>query len=108
MSKNCISFKRVIFARGVVHFNGETKQKYVLPKLVECYSIISFGLWMSNGEHDIFALVINFLKVDWQPKHITIGLFETSEITKQVLVRNLITLCDEYGLKKMIVAYVKK
>jgi hypothetical protein len=52
--------------------------------------------------------VINFLKVDWQPKHITIGLFKTSEITRQVLVRNLITLCDEYGLRKKIVAYVKK
>jgi hypothetical protein len=34
---------------------------------------------MSNGEHDIFALVINFLKVDWQLKHITTSLFETSE-----------------------------
>jgi hypothetical protein len=63
---------------------------------------------MSNGEHDIFALVINFLKVDWQLKHITIGLFETSEITRQVLVRHLITLCDAYGLRKKIVAYVKK
>ncbi len=52
--------------------------------------------------------MINFLKVDWQPKHITIGLFKTSEITRQVLVRNLITLCDEYGLRKKIVAYVKK
>jgi hypothetical protein len=31
---------------------------------------------MSNGGHDIFALVINFSRVAWQPKHITLGLFE--------------------------------
>jgi hypothetical protein len=60
---------------------------------------------MSNGEHDIFVLMINFLKLHWQPKHITIGLFETSDITRQVLVRNLITLCDEYGSRKKIVAF---
>jgi hypothetical protein len=30
------------------------------------------------------------------------------KITRQVLVRNLITLCDAYGLRKKIVAYVKK
>jgi len=35
---------------------------------------------MSKGEHDIFALVINFLKVDYQPKHITIDLFEATNI----------------------------
>jgi hypothetical protein len=34
---------------------------------------------MSKREFDIFALVINFLAVDWQPKHIIIGLFKTSE-----------------------------
>jgi hypothetical protein len=31
---------------------------------------------MSKGAHDLFALVINFLGLDLQPKHVTIGLFE--------------------------------
>jgi hypothetical protein len=31
---------------------------------------------MSKGAFDIFALVINFLTCDWEPKHVTIGLFE--------------------------------
>jgi hypothetical protein len=58
------------------------KHEYVLPKLVECYSTTtSFYLWMSKGTHHIFVLVINFLGVDWQPKHITIGLFKASETT---------------------------
>jgi hypothetical protein len=36
------------------------KQDYVLPKLTNCMSTtISFDLWMSEGTHDIFVLVIN-------------------------------------------------
>jgi hypothetical protein len=62
---------------------------------------------MSKKAHDIFALVIIVLGVDWQPKHIIIGLIHTSETTRQVLARNLITLLDEYGYLKNIVAYVK-
>jgi hypothetical protein len=39
---------------------------YVLPKLENCISIIAnFDLWMSKGAHDIFALVIKFLKSNW-------------------------------------------
>jgi hypothetical protein len=53
-----------------------------LPKLGEYYfATTSFDLQMSKGTHDIFAFVINFLGVDWQPKHITIGLFEAIETT---------------------------
>jgi hypothetical protein len=44
----------------------KTKQSYILLALVECHSTIaSFDLWMSKGGHDIFALVIKFLRVDW-------------------------------------------
>ncbi len=51
------------------------KQLYVLPTLIECHSTTSsFDLWMSKVGHDVFALVINFSSVDWQPKHITLGL----------------------------------
>jgi hypothetical protein len=32
---------------------------------------------------DIFALLKNFLGVDWQQKHIIIGLFKKSETTWQ-------------------------
>ncbi len=44
----------------------KTKQLYVLLASTKChYAIASFDLWMSKGGHDIFALVINFLGVDW-------------------------------------------
>jgi hypothetical protein len=55
---------------------------------------------MSKVGHDIFALVINFLKDDWQPKHITLNLFEPTNFTKQTLARKLIELLDSYALKK--------
>jgi hypothetical protein len=44
---------------------------------------------MSKVGHDIFALVINFLGDDWQPKHITLGLFEPTHTIRQTLVRKL-------------------
>jgi hypothetical protein len=50
------------------------KQLYVLPCLAKHFSpTSSFDFWMSIRTYDIFALVIKFLKKDWQPKHIIIG-----------------------------------
>jgi hypothetical protein len=43
----------------------QTKQLYVLLTSVEChFPTASFDLWMSKSGHDIFGLVINFLRVD--------------------------------------------
>jgi hypothetical protein len=55
----------------------------------------------------VFALVINFLGKDWQPKHVTIGLFKMIETIGQALVKSLIDLLDKYGLMKKIIVYVK-
>jgi hypothetical protein len=44
---------------------GEIKQLYVFIALATCHSTTTiFDLSMSKGEHDIFALVIIFLRVD--------------------------------------------
>ncbi len=79
-----------------------------------CFTIIflmdvsyCFDLWMSKGVYDIFALVINFLDENWQPKKVTIGLFETTKIIGQALARNLKQLLDSYGLSNKTIAYVK-
>ncbi len=58
---------RKMFSQEVlVNLVKKTKQKYVLPKLKQCYYVIvSFDLWMSKGAHDVFALVINFLSEEW-------------------------------------------
>jgi hypothetical protein len=49
---------------------------------------------MSKGGHDIFALVIYFLRVNCQPKHITIGHFQVIDISGQNLAKILIELLD--------------
>jgi hypothetical protein len=68
----------------------KTNQLYVFPALAKCYyAIISFDLWMSKRTYDVFALVIKFLNNDWQPKHVTISLFEAIETLGQSLVKSL-------------------
>jgi hypothetical protein len=61
----------------------KTKQTYVLPILAKfVFVIISFNVWMSKGAHDVFALVVNFLRENCMPKHIMISLFKTSKTSK--------------------------
>jgi hypothetical protein len=55
---------------------------------------------MFKGAYDVFALLINFLSNDWQPKHVIIGLFETIKTTRQALAKSLTKLLDKYGLRK--------
>ncbi len=75
--------------------------------LVECnFVTLSFDILMSKGMHDIFALVIKFLGVDWQPKHVTFGFFEVANIFEKTLAKNLIELLEKYKLRKNI-TYVK-
>jgi hypothetical protein len=86
----------------------KTKQLYVLTTLAKCHSTtISFDLCMLKVGHDIFALVIIFLGVYWQPKHIALGLFEPRNTSEKTLAKNLIELLDNYALKRKIIAYVK-
>ncbi len=47
-----------------------------------------------------FALLINFLGSYWQPKQVTIGLFELIATIGQNLATNLTKLLDQYGLRK--------
>jgi hypothetical protein len=61
---------------------------------------------MSKGAYDIFALAINFIDENWQPKKVTIGLFEAIEIIGQTLAKNLKEILDSYGLSKKIIVYV--
>jgi len=86
---------------------GKTKQLYVLPTLVECHSTTTiFDLWMSKVGHDIFALVIVFLGYDWQPKRITLGLFEPTNTTGKTLVKKFTKLLDNYALRRNNITYV--
>jgi hypothetical protein len=56
---------------------------------------MSFDLWISKDGHDIFALVINFSKVNWQPKQITFNFFEPTNTSRQTLAKNLTNFLEE-------------
>jgi hypothetical protein len=51
--------------------------------------IASFDLWMSKRAYDVFALVKNFSKNYWMPKHITSGLFKIFETLGHTLAISL-------------------
>jgi hypothetical protein len=73
------------------------KETYVLPLLNDCNcAIANFDLWMSKCRHDVFVLVIIFLKFDWKPKHVTFDSFEAIKTTGQALAKNLIELLDAW------------
>jgi hypothetical protein len=105
----CKSLFKKIFSNIILSKLVEkNKETYVLPLLNDCScATTSFDLWMSKGAHDVFILVIKFLGSNWKPKHIIFGLFEIVKTTWQALARNLIELLDAYGLRNMIIAYVK-
>jgi hypothetical protein len=44
------------------------------------------NLWMSRFGHDTFTLVINFINSQWVPCHVTMGLFEATDIAKITMV----------------------
>jgi hypothetical protein len=75
----------------------KTIQVYVLTYYISATT--SFDLWMSKGAHDIFALIINVLGSNWQPKQVTISLFEATSNIRQTLANNLTKLVDQYGLR---------
>jgi hypothetical protein len=108
LSPKVVFFFRKQFSQETLpNLVEKTKEVYVLPKLTNCiFAITSFDIWMSKGAHDIFVLVINLLGSDWQPKQVTINLFEVTKITGQTLVNNLTKLFDQYGLRNKIIAYV--
>jgi hypothetical protein len=57
---------------------------------------------MSKGALDTFALVINFLTLDWEPKHVIIGLFEAKWTSEVSLVDQLQTMFEYKLINKII------
>jgi hypothetical protein len=63
--------------------------------------------WISKRAYDVFTLIINFLGSDWQPKYMTIGLFEAKETIGQALVKNLTDLLEKCCSRKKLITFVK-
>jgi hypothetical protein len=62
---------------------------------------------MSKVALDTSAVVINFITLDWESKHVTIGLFNGKEIIGINLVSQLQVLFEKYNLINKIICYVK-
>jgi len=86
----------------------KTKQTYVLVILTKCvFTLANYDLWVSKMAHDVFALIVNFLKENWMLKHITIKLFETFETVGQTLIRSLQNLL-KYNLSSITTLVPRK
>jgi hypothetical protein len=80
MSKDFFHYRRHFSHKILPRLVEKYKEFYVFLALEKYhYANTSFDIWMSKGACDVFALVINFLGSDWQPKHVTISLFEAIE-----------------------------
>lgn len=70
----CFLFYKNFSQKILLDLIEKTKQTFVLLVLVYCVFVItSFNLWMSEGAHEVFALVVKFLGEDWMLKRIIMG-----------------------------------
>jgi hypothetical protein len=86
----------------------KTKEKFLCEALESCDNcIVNFDLWMSKGGVETFVLIVHFFNHYWEPGHITIGLFETTNtfgVAMGILVNEVL---PTYGLNVKILAYIK-
>jgi hypothetical protein len=61
---------------------------------------------MFKGPHDVFALIVKILEVNWQLQHI-IEFFEISKLVNQRFAKNLEEFLKKFGLTVKIISYVK-
>ncbi len=68
----------IIIIEEVLHYMMKhTFEEFILTYVnVLIFVITTFDLWMMKAALDTFVLLISFLTLHWEPKHVTIGLFE--------------------------------
>jgi len=87
---------------------SKTMERYVFPTLVETTTMtITFDLWMSWKGFDTFAIVVNYIKKQWETCHITIRIFEVHEISNVTMVIQLRDSLAWYELLDKVIAYFK-
>ncbi len=105
-----VSFSsRKVFTKKVLpSLVNTTSTEFVQFALVECLTATcTFDLWMSKGAHDVFAMVVNFLSISLEPKHVTVGLFEASNTNGVAMAMKVKQILKKFGLTQKIMAYVK-
>jgi hypothetical protein len=55
----------------------------------------------------VLVVIVNFLSSNWEPKHVTIGLFEATTTYGATMVSKLHDFFDKFSLIDKILTYVK-
>jgi hypothetical protein len=85
-----------------------TLTKFVQLALEKCLTTTcTIDLRMSKGAHDVFVIIVNFMSIIWEPKHIAIGLFEAIVTNGVDIVVKLKQILDKFGITQKIMAYIK-
>ncbi len=91
------SHPRRVLLKKLVRFGLKTMTIYMQPALVDCISTTYiFYLWMSKGTRDVFVVGVNFISNDWEAKHVTIELFQVSDMNSVAMVPKLQELLDRF------------
>ncbi len=67
----------------------------------------TFNLWMLKGAHDVFAMVVNFLSTNCEPKDVIIGLFKTHDMNGATMAMKFKKIFNKFWFTQKNVAYIK-
>jgi len=104
--------KKVFVEKILLALVEKTLVTYVQHALASCMSTTcTFDLWMFARTHNVFVMVVNLLLIfwfsNWEPKHVTINLFEAITTNNVAMAPKLRKLLDMFSLTNKILAYVK-
>jgi hypothetical protein len=91
--------------QAILSLVAKTMENYAIIALESCVTTCSFDLWMSRFGHDTFVLVINFLNSQWVPWHVTMGIFEATNVVGSIMYVKELLSC--YNLLNKLMVYVK-
>jgi hypothetical protein len=98
-----VPFFRKLFLKQNLHLNfpsrqtlvneilpritNKTKEMYTFSTLESCNSCtMNFDLWMSKAKMNTFVYIVHVLNEKWEPCHVTIGFFETTNTYGNAIV----------------------
>lgn len=87
----------------------------MLPPYVPCVICTTFDLWMSRVGHDTWLLASSmFYEKLWMSimqkpmsSHVTMGVFELSNIAKVAMANQIRALLKSFGLLDKVIVYIK-
>jgi hypothetical protein len=69
---------------------------------------LSFDLWMSRKTEDVLALEAHFITIDWEWKHVHLGLINCDKGTTGVqIAKQLSPILVKFGISDRVFCYIK-